>query len=81
MDNSNNNQIDALTLKQMLETFEINDKARKRNELKVWAEVATIMIQPQLDEILECQERASTKWGRKLNKVMRATEFKSSNLQ
>ena len=76
MDNSNNNQIDALTLKQMLETFEINDKARKRNELKVWAEVATIMIQPQLDKILECQERASTKKGRELNNIIRAMETK-----
>ena len=76
MSNRNNEQIDALTLKQMLETFEINDKARKKNELKMWFEIATIMIQPQLDEIIESQERASTKRGRELNKIMRSIELK-----
>ena len=69
MERNNNEPIDALTIRQMLETFEINDKARKKNELKIINEIANIMIQPQIDEIIERQERASERCERNIAEI------------
>ena len=63
---NDNEKLDASTIKELLETWEINDKARKTNEIKLINETINAMMLTQIQDIQDRQENAYNRFHRNL---------------
>lgn len=65
-------KVDAPTIKELLNTWETNNKARKSNELQLINDAVNAIMLPQIQEIQDRQENAFSRYQRNLIKIRKS---------
>lgn len=74
-DRSKNNELlDASMIKELLETWEKNEKARKANEFKLIQDTVNVMMLPRIQKIIDNQNQAWETHERNIIKIRKRHE-------
>ena len=74
-DKSKNNELlDGSVIKELMETWAKNEKARKANEFRLIQETVNEMMLPQVQKIIDNQNQAWEKCERNIKKIRKKHE-------